>query len=376
MDRVVRRGEDGALDAVLELAHVARPLPREQHVHGGRGDLRDLLAVLHAHALHEVLGEQQHVARARGEVGHRDREHGKAVVEVLAELALGHHALEVAARRGDEAHVGADLHVRPDAREGALLQEPEQLHLERHAQVADLVEEQRAAVRRLRAADAPLVGARERAFLMTEQLALDQRLRQGRAVEGHERPVLPGGQPLDRARDKFLARAARAAHEHRRVARRHLADLLVHGAHLAAVAEQVAGVRGEHVAQTAVLRHERVALLALLQAHRRRLGGDVRDDLQQRHVPVEGFRREIRRVGAVHGQRADHLPEVDQRHAHERDGTRPATRARPVEETAVRMHVRHHLRAPRLRHASRDALAQTVVPVRLLLRVQSARRLN
>ena len=181
---------------------------------------------------------------------------------------------------------------------------------------------------------------------------------------------------MDCTRDKLFARAACAAHEHRRVARRHLADLLVHGAHLAAVAEQVAGVRGEHVAQTAVLRHERVALLALLQAHRRRLAGNVRDDLQQRHVPVEGFRREIRRVGPVHGQRADHLPEVDKRHAHERDRTRPAARARAVEETTVRMHVRHHLRAARLRHPSRDTLTQTIMPVRLLLRVQTTRRLN
>ena len=54
-------------------------------------------------------------------------------------------------------------------------------------QLADLVEEQRAAVGQLEAALALRDGAGERALLVTEQLALEQRLGQRRAVDRHER---------------------------------------------------------------------------------------------------------------------------------------------------------------------------------------------
>ena len=44
--------------------------------------------------------------------------------------------------------------------------------------LGDLVEEERAAVRKLEAAEAPLDRAGEGAFLVTEELALQQRLRE------------------------------------------------------------------------------------------------------------------------------------------------------------------------------------------------------
>ena len=74
------------------------------------------------------------------------------VVEVLAELAVGDQLLEVAVRRRDHAHVDANGLAAADALELALLQHAQQLdlHVQRH--VADLVEEQRAAVGELEAA--------------------------------------------------------------------------------------------------------------------------------------------------------------------------------------------------------------------------------
>ena len=70
----------------------------------------------------------------------------------------------------------------------ALLQHAQQLHLERRRQLADLVEEQRAAVGRPEEAGLALVvGAGEGALLVAEQLALEQRLGQRAAVDGDER---------------------------------------------------------------------------------------------------------------------------------------------------------------------------------------------
>ena len=66
--------------------------------------------------------------------------------------------------------------------------------------------------------------AGERAALVAEQLALDQGLAEGAAVDGHERPVAPRAQVVQVARDELLAGAGLAGDEHRRVAGRDLLD--------------------------------------------------------------------------------------------------------------------------------------------------------
>ena len=63
----------------------------------------------------------------------------------------------------------------PSAIDLALLQDAQQLGLQRRRQLADLVEEQRAAVGLLERPTLPLGGAGERAALVAEELALEQR---------------------------------------------------------------------------------------------------------------------------------------------------------------------------------------------------------
>ena len=74
-----------------------------------------------------------------------------------------------------------------DARELALLQHAQQLRLQAERHVADLVEEEGAAGGGLELADAALGGAGERAALVAEELALEQLVRDRRAVERDER---------------------------------------------------------------------------------------------------------------------------------------------------------------------------------------------
>ena len=101
----------------------------------------------------EVVREHENVAAADAERRHLDVDDVESVVEVLAETARGHVGGEVAVRRGDEAHVDLDRLVAPHALERALLQHAQELHLRRHRDFADLVEEQRSAVRLLEAAE-------------------------------------------------------------------------------------------------------------------------------------------------------------------------------------------------------------------------------
>src|SRR5262249_1975497 len=91
--------------------------------------------------------------------------------------------------------------------------------------LADLVEEERAAVRELEAPRLARHRAGERAALVAEELALDQLLRDRGAVHLDERLVLPRRVVVERARDELLAGAALAGDEHRR---RRVGDALEH----------------------------------------------------------------------------------------------------------------------------------------------------
>ena len=83
----------------------------------------------------------------------------------------------------------------------------------------------------LELADAAAVGAGEGALLVAEQLALQQVLRDGRAVEGQERRLGSGAVLVDGAGDQFLAGAALAGDQHRHVLGGDAADGLVDLAH-------------------------------------------------------------------------------------------------------------------------------------------------
>ena len=102
------------------------------------------------------------------------------------------HVVEVAVGRGDHAEIDLDGARAADRHDLALLQHAEQCGLRARRQVADLVEEQRAAVRRADQAGVVGLRAAERALLVAEQLALDEVLGQRAAVDRHERAVAAG----------------------------------------------------------------------------------------------------------------------------------------------------------------------------------------
>ena len=108
-----------------------------------------------------------------------------------------------------------------DAEEHPGLEHAQQLHLAVGLHLADLVEEERAAVGQL---DEPGLGADragERALLVAEQLGLEHLARQGAAVDRHEGPLGARRALVDGARHQLLAGAALAEDQHRRVGRRH-----------------------------------------------------------------------------------------------------------------------------------------------------------
>ena len=136
---------------------------------------------------------------------HLDGDHGEAVEEVLAEAALGDLLLQVLVRGGEHADVDAERLLAAHALERLLLQHAQHLGLRLQAHVADLVEEDRAAVGQLELAAAPRHRAGEGAALVAEELGLDQLLGDGRAVHLDEGAVAARRLRVDGARDQLLA---------------------------------------------------------------------------------------------------------------------------------------------------------------------------
>ena len=199
-----------------------------QVVEGRDRDLERRPAQAPAVLVDEVPDEHGHVLGALAQRRHGDREDVQAVPEVLAEAPRLHLLVEATVRGGDQAHVDLQGRRAAHALELPVLDHPQQLGLELERQLADLVEEEGAAVGDL---EPPLAqGGRpgEGALLVAEELALDERGGQGGAVELDEGPLPPGAQRVEGVGDEVLAHAGLALEEHGRRGRRHLLDLGQH----------------------------------------------------------------------------------------------------------------------------------------------------
>ncbi len=165
------------------------------------------------------------------------------------------------------------------------MQHAQQLGLHRQRQLADFVQQQRAAVGQLELAAALAQRAGERAAHVPEQLAFDQVLRQGGAVERNQRLLGTVRAGMDGLRDQFLADAGLAADQHRQVRGGHRVDLGLQAAHGGAVAAQLAGAQRHRVLRQG----PRQLLLA------QGLLGEAADALADRHdgagQPAEAFQQ-------------------------------------------------------------------------------------
>ena len=145
--------------------------------------------------------------------------------QVAAERAVGHHPLERPVGRGDDPDVGLALALAADPGDRLVLQEAQQPDLVAEVEIAELVEEEGAALG-LGDAARPVDRTGEGAADRAHQLGLEQ-LRLDRAdVDRDERPLGRAGVLVDVARHHLLADPGLAEQQDALVAvRRELADL-------------------------------------------------------------------------------------------------------------------------------------------------------
>ncbi len=185
-----------------------------------------------------MLRERGDVLAPGAERREAEADDGKPEVEVLAKAPVVHVLGEVAIRRSDDAHVDLPDRVAADAPDLAVLEDAEELRLQRRGKLADLVEEDGAALGLLEDAgavrDRPAEGAPE----VTEELTFDQVLGDAAAVDGDERPLRTARQVVDRPRDDLLPRPGLPFDEDDRLRGRRALDHPVEAAHLDAGADE------------------------------------------------------------------------------------------------------------------------------------------
>ena len=157
-------------------------------------------------------------------------------------------------RGGEHAHVHRDGFLAAEPLQAALLQHAHELDLRAGRHVADLIEEDGAVVGLLEAADAPVFGAGKGAAFVAEQLAFEQGLGDGGAVDGDEGRLGAVAVLVNGAGDEFLAGAGLAADQDVDGLGGDAANLLVDRLHGAAVADQ-GGAGGPGRAQFDLLGH-------------------------------------------------------------------------------------------------------------------------
>ena len=186
-----------------------------------------------------MVDQQRDVLSSHPQRRDVDRRALDAEVQVFAELTVLDPLGQVGVRRADDSNVHPDGVVRADPKDLAALQDPQQLGLHRPWHVADLVEEHRSPVGVFEAPRPIARRASVGAFYVSEQLILQQRLGQPRAVDGDEAVFGAARVLVNGGRQQLLARSGLAQDQDRYIRPGQRPDGLQDGEHLAALADDV-----------------------------------------------------------------------------------------------------------------------------------------
>ena len=299
-----QRLERGAADQVFQLAHIARPVVGQQGAVCRQAQAQPAQMQARAILLEEKTGQQQHVAAALAERRYVQRVGAEAVVEIGAQAPGLYFFGQIAVAGCQYTHIHLVLAVRADPLQLAALQHPQQLGLYAEWQLADFIEEQRAAVGQLELAAPLAVCPGERAAHMAEQFAFHQGFRQCGAVDADQRLAGARRAALDGQCHQFLAYPGFPADQHRQLTLAEQVDFFLQALHRRTVADQLAwrDLSGD---LAIALRQAMLVVGTLLQAAQafaglHRGGGQAGHGIQL----VEGDAPEAARIQGVQGQQA------------------------------------------------------------------------
>src|SRR5438105_8677082 len=299
-----------AREHVFQLPHVSGPGTCHQLLQRVAWDPAQVLVQALVDLHQQMLDEKRNVLATLAQRRDRERHDLEALVQVLAEPAGFHLARELAIGRRQDARAYRNPLHPADPLQLALLQDTKQLRLQVLRGLADLVEAHGAVLRQLELARLRRGGAGEGALLVTEQLALEQRLDDRGAVDADER-LVGRAVAVDDACDQLLARATVSLDEHGRAAggdAAHVLEQLLHRRRGPDDVVDVQGARRRHVEEVGAAR-EAAHFERAIDGDVERLDVDRLVDVVERarlhgqdgggHVVVRGDHQDGRLAGAL-----------------------------------------------------------------------------
>ena len=206
-DQVFFAHDRGALEHVAQLANVARPGVAAEDVEHFGADAADVVAVLGVDVAKDVFDEQRNVVFVIAQRRQVNVEDVEAEEEILAQLAGADGFLGIFVGRGEDANVDRRFAFAAEAANFAIFENAQELGLRGSGHFADFVEEERAAVGELEAADAAFGRAGEGAAFVAEDFAFHQRFGNCGAVDGDEGTGGARRKFVNAAGDDFFAGA-------------------------------------------------------------------------------------------------------------------------------------------------------------------------
>src|ERR1019366_9651434 len=155
-----------------------------------------------------MFDEFAYVLSAVLQGGQLDCHDVQAVVQVLAKTIVLLLLFEVLVGGGNDPNIGDRLPRAADTAVMAVFEYAQQLGLQPWPHLGDLVDEQRASFGDLHQPRLGLDRARERAFLVSKQLALQQRFLKSSTVDRNERAIAARAVVMQRTGHKLLAGSA------------------------------------------------------------------------------------------------------------------------------------------------------------------------
>ena len=129
----------------------------------------------------EVIGENRDVLDTLAKRRQRDREHIQTIEQILAQRLVADGLARIAVHRRDESNVdNRVLLLAADATQNTVLNDAQQLRLQRKRHLGEFVEEECSTIRDFEQPDLFAIGARERTLAVAKHLGLEEMLRHAR----------------------------------------------------------------------------------------------------------------------------------------------------------------------------------------------------
>ena len=215
LNHVSRAYHHGALDYVLELPDVAGPAVSLERAHGVLCETEILAAFALRVALHEIVREEGNVTLALAQRRELQTDHVQSVKEVGAEAIVGDGGFERRVRTRNDARGERPLLGSAKPAKAPVLDHPKKLCLELERQLGDFIQKNGAPFGYLEQAALERASIGERTGLVSEQFALEQRLRYRGTVDGYERLRRSRARGMNAPREQLLT-GARLADEQNR----------------------------------------------------------------------------------------------------------------------------------------------------------------